>query len=55
MYRFFDSDKKEIYRANLLDLWNQSDIPAEELLRIQQKAVEQENKLKEVMNRESVM
>lgn len=55
MYRFFDKSGRELYRANLLKLWNESNLSPKKIADIQRKAKEEEMKLREVLDRESVM
>ena len=53
--RFFNKDLGELYRANLLRLWNESNLPPEKLKEIAQKTKEEEEALREVLQRESLL
>ena len=55
MYRFYDTSQQEIYHANIVSLWNESNIPPEKLTEIHARARAEEESLKTTLERESVM
>ncbi len=54
-FRFYDADKKELYRADFSKLWNESQLPPDRLADIQAKAREQEEAMKQILERESLL
>lgn len=54
-FRFYDQNKREIYRADFSKLWNESLLPPDRLAQVNARAHEEEEKLKQKLERESIL